>query len=1206
MKKFMKMSIMLTLWVLSGLTKAGVDQNSVYSLSLEQNTGHPRFQWKALPTDNEFEVARYHRGRIIGCPDSVELQEYINDINITKCFKLVKVNTNSSENYLLEYDSERGVLRYTDKSIVIDEASPDEYEYSVKISSDASTALTALWTASCPIIDGQDPIERWVNNFNQRIGVGANWLKRSDIPNMTINDGARKVLVKISEGKELILFVNSKYVAVFTNRGNLVGLTHRALGEEFMTYRPEFVTQTAVSRDVFSTSNGWNWFIKYGKSNDAKETICTQINTSGGGYVSSLNKIPAYDLVDGKLKFSWNNVAALNGSVVAEWDLSTVDDFVDSNSLAGLKGKLTVSGQMSSGGIICAAFPQMVGLGLKGAGDSADTKVEFILPSSVGGSANNNGSISLGYPAGVSYNAITNNGRQLQMSGILKNDKALLISTNDINNNPVTYFFSNYWLGNQGASLNPADSFIEHYAKEGSVAAGGNLLNEGYSVILRPMCGNWARLSKTYRAWAMQQSWVKSNTPQQVGVGVNKHTIERSDINQQLKHGLFWWLEFVESDLNKFIDRVQKFNKITIGNTDAGGDIPIGVHLYAWYQELFDYNIPHFTDKPGVAGVIRAIQNKYRSDQSLPLINDKTIVVPYINVNGIDFSNRPGNEGCAVGSHGWYQNNFFYDSIDFFNGWDLSKLAMQRSVPDAAINNEIYYGSCYKGSATNTPDPKFHILADPSQPNWQALVAHNTQKVLNLGANGVYYDTFGVGYHPDYSPEHGHGGHGNWWLQGQQRIGADAQAQLAANSTSQHKLLASEYFSEGLMPFIDIVFNYAEPKLNDIPLVWSVYSGYQLYAGNNANKAATLKAKNAIWGRTFVWGGQLGLSTFGFLCPGNTCTTDIDYLKKLATIRNSTFINSYLAFGEFINTADDLNPINKQEFFGSDKWCSSGVGCEGTAPSVWGARWKDAYGESEIILLTNTSDVSVNATINIPAIWKDVEICDVDEQCNPTAGDGTALVQMLAHDVKVLRPKILKQKNGLNSVVIPIDSNQDDGWEFNDSGIIYRPDGYGMYAVDGGNYFGTWYRPDHYGAALRFKISAVNKKPGALMSARLNLYRNGVAATGEPKVAIYAYKDTNCHEFSDANLPYRDGIVLTNAFTLIEFPDPSLNKTNDWIEIDVTNIMRELMLETTWSNGDSSICFIGKNLMPMGAHEFGFRDSAEGASFAPRIIMDLK
>jgi hypothetical protein len=189
---------MLTLWVLSGLTKAGVDQNSVYSLSLEQNTGHPRFQWKALPTDNEFEVARYHRGRIIGCPDSVELQEYINDINITKCFKLVKVNTNSSENYLLEYDSERGVLRYTDKSIVIDEASPDEYEYSVKISSDASTALTALWTASCPIIDGQDPIERWVNNFNQRIGVGANWLKRSDIPNMTINDGARKVLVKNS------------------------------------------------------------------------------------------------------------------------------------------------------------------------------------------------------------------------------------------------------------------------------------------------------------------------------------------------------------------------------------------------------------------------------------------------------------------------------------------------------------------------------------------------------------------------------------------------------------------------------------------------------------------------------------------------------------------------------------------------------------------------------------------------------------------------------------------------------------------------------------------------------------------------------------------------------------------------------------------------------------------------------------------------
>ena len=69
------------------------------------------------------------------------------------------------------------------------------------------------------------------------------------------------------------------------------------------------------------------------------------------------------------------------------------------------------------------------------------------------------------------------------------------------------------------------------------------------------------------------------------------------------------------------------------------------------------------------------------------------------------------------------------------------------------------------------------------------------------------------------------------------------------------------------MPFIDIVFNYAEPKLNDIPLVWSVYSGYQLYAGNNANKAATLKAK-MLSGAYLCVGWTIRFVNFWLFVPG--------------------------------------------------------------------------------------------------------------------------------------------------------------------------------------------------------------------------------------------------------------------------------------------------------------------------------------------------
>lgn len=249
-----------SLWVLSAFAMASVDQSSVYSLSLEQNTGYPRFQWKASPGDTEFVVVRYHQGKIATCPGRFEIQEYVYNENITRCVKHLNINSSSADAYSLEYETASGIFRFADRGIVVDDASPDEYKYTVKSANDSDADLAPLWAASCPIVDGQDPLERWVNNFNQRIALGANWLKRSDIPNVSATSGSENTLkvIQVSSGKELILFANSKYVAVFTNRGNLVGLTHRALGEEFMTYQPEFTTQAAVTRDVFSTSNAWN------------------------------------------------------------------------------------------------------------------------------------------------------------------------------------------------------------------------------------------------------------------------------------------------------------------------------------------------------------------------------------------------------------------------------------------------------------------------------------------------------------------------------------------------------------------------------------------------------------------------------------------------------------------------------------------------------------------------------------------------------------------------------------------------------------------------------------------------------------------------------------------------------------------------------------------------------------------------------------
>lgn len=193
-----------------------------------------------------------------------------------------------------------------------------------------------------------------------------------------------------------------------------------------------------------------------------------------------------------------------------------------------------------------------------------------------------------------------------------------------------------------------------------------------------------------------------------------------------------------------------------------------------------------------------------------------------------------------------------------------------------------------------------------------------------------------------------------------------------------------------------------------------------------------------------------------------------------------------------------------------------------------------------------------------------------------------------------------------STVELSISANEDDGWEFEDSGQIYRPNGYQIWADAGGNYFGTWASYSHYGAALRFHIPLTAKKSSNLYSATLRLLRNNVSATGTPKVAIKAYKNTNCSAFSNTNRPYRNGVEYTTASTLLEFPNPELNAVGSWIDIDITTIMRELMQQATWAGTHSSICLIGINLKTTGSHEFGIRDSAEGAYSSPRLILNYE
>lgn|GEM_PF-3671200 len=224
------------------------------------------------------------------------------------------------------------------------------------------------------------------------------------------------------------------------------------------------------------------------------------------------------------------------------------------------------------------------------------------------------------------------------------------------------------------------------------------------------------------------------------------------------------------------------------------------------------------------------------------------------------------------------------------------------------------------------------------------------------------------------------------------------------------------------------------------------------------------------------------------------------------------------------------------------------------------------------------------------------------------AGSKSLATEVFSKDRISLLSLLTRMQNSIvaYSVQLSIIENEDDGWEFEDDGQIYRPNGSQIFSDAGGNYFGTWASYSHYGAALRFHVPLSAKKSSNLYSASLILLRNNVSATGTPKVAIKAYKNTNCTAFSNTNRPYRNGVEYTTASTLLEFPSPELNPVGSWIDIDTTTIIRELMQQPTWAGSNSSICLIGINLMTTGSHEFGIRDSAEGAYSSPKLILNYE
>ncbi len=270
--------------------------------------------------------------------------------------------------------------------------------------------------------------------------------------------------------------------------------------------------------------------------------------------------------------------------------------------------------------------------------------------------------------------------------------------------------------------------------------------------------------------------------------------------------------------------------------------------------------------------------------------------------------------------------------------------------------------SCFPWPA-NTPTGALLAYMDPSTTTWQKVVNDNVKTVYATGASGVYLDSFGIGYYPDYAPaslNRPHGpGHGHWWLGGNKTIG---QQTRAANPNG---FVATEFFNEGLLPYTDVVTNYEDPLADDTPLVQAVYGDYFVSAGQDINSLenSAEDERNATLGRSFVWGYQLGLTRASTLSG----TTPAQYAINLT----NAHINwqRYLQHGHIVGPADG----------------SLATGT--TVPAIRGGLWEGAPGSAKrALILTNTSSSVQSSSIAIPTSWsgKPAYRCSALGSCETT------------------------------------------------------------------------------------------------------------------------------------------------------------------------------------------------------------------------------
>jgi hypothetical protein len=956
-----------------------------------------------------------------------------------------------------------GAAGWSDRDVVIDAHDPTEYEYRVSAVSDlGQSAAIERWAPSCPEAPAF-PEQAWLDDLRLRIAPAPWSGDPVSLPprNETLSargwnrDGT--TCEPDATGHypcDYVMIGNDRYLALFVggglsgvgagnarvNAGGLVGLTQRQYGMEFVRW------------DGNANQHIWNLAV-----NPESDLSAASSTFYPSGFQQGELHSVTMEAVggDNALVFEWRLTGGSDGQIVKTfWTLA-------SRGLTGLHGRIEVTGTRSDGqGISEVQFPVVSSLGYYD-----PDGVDLVVPREGLG-------LRLREFSSAFSGKYLSSSLSAQFISVGKDPFALYVASEDgqSETDPAVYP-KKIRFQNTGISAGLA---VHHYPADGAGVA-GNRMTHG-SVVLAPLCGDWRRVAKRYRRFALQQSWLSAPID------------ARTDIPESVKRGLFLWVENHGSYGSEFYRRSAIYLKQLLLDGSQNyvdgsppplppeftappfpNGPPLAFHLYNWHTPMFDTGAPTFDPKPGIDVAIASME-----------ADGSSVAIPYINATYADIT-LPASPTADP---------------DFWRPFTKKK------ADGDYWTTPISTGTSYGSIALNTQQ-------------WRSTFSELVATAFDL-AKGIYLDTYGGANRPDYADDLSSRdlgtqfkGYGPWIAGSSQQLGDLAKAQAALDA---ERFVTAEHFSEAYIDRVDLVLLYrrignlldnnssspTEEFSEIVGLIPAVYSDYQAFAGYASSLLDNPRAAAMKHAIGFVLGSHVGLMGRGLIgikgnldftiCDANytgptsyawvieqaaNCEARLAYLTTLAQARY--YLERYFR-GEYLGPAEDRSPDQML----TEYWCrsancappgqpSTDICTDGhqpddpscasrfrkvVLPAVRGGAWISPDGDRAIVL-TNTDAFERLIDVPVPRSWDAAS--DTAELCRADVPDPRAIGEcsniLIANSLasRVLLPaysaRVLHFAESDSAPAVTISSPSD--WSEFPSGTIVTLSGSAIDAEDG-------------------------------------------------------------------------------------------------------------------------------------------------------------